>query len=180
MKQIAGPHRPIGTEHLFLALFAVEDCMAAKVLKPAGADAAPIHAKIAEQTSPLDGVLHRESRWGRPRRNSPGEMIDMHGFKRNADYLRDVVSMIGSDNWHWHKTVWKPRDVVIGQKDSKFSLDLGLARDNENFKVVKDGRKKAHCFVGGWELFESDDEHGTGQQWPQLALHGMLRATRPA
>ena len=51
---------------------------------------------------------------------------------------------------------------MIGQKDGKFFCDLGLARDNENFKVVKDGWKKAHCFVGGWERFESDDEHGTG------------------
>jgi hypothetical protein len=131
-----------------------------KGAEQAGADAATIRAKIAEQTSPLDGGLHRESRFGRPRRNSPSEMIDIHGFKRNADYVRDVVSMIRSYNWHWHKTAWKPRDVVMSQKDGKFSFDL--AKDNENFKVVKDGWKKDHCFVCGWELFESDDEHGTG------------------
>jgi len=162
-------HRHIGTEHLFLALFAVEDCLAAQLLRQALADAATIRAKIAEQPAPLDGVLHREARFGRPRQNAPSEMIDIHGLKRNADYVRDVVSMIRAYNWHWHKTTWKPRDIVISQKDGKFSFELDLAADAEHFRVVKDGWKKDHCFICGWELFESGGEHGTaysnGRNW---------------
>jgi hypothetical protein len=154
-------HRHIGTEHLFLAIFAVEDCLAAKLLSQAGADVATIRAKVAEQSQGQEGLLQRESRSGRPNRITTGE-IEIHGFKRNADYVRDVVSMIRSYNWHWHKTPWKPRDIVIHRKTGKFSFELSLAADRENFELVKQGWKKDHCFICRWELFESDDEHGTG------------------
>ena len=154
-------HRHIGTEHLFLALFAVEDCLAAKLLSRAGADVAAIRAKVAEQSQHQEGVLQRESRSGRPNRIATGE-IEIHGFRRNADYVRDVVSMIRSYNWHWHKTLWKPRDIVINRKTGNFSFELSLAADRENFELVKQGWKKDHCFICRWELFESDDEHGTG------------------
>jgi hypothetical protein len=154
-------HRHIGTEHLFLALLAVEDCLAAKLLSQAGADVATIRAKIAEQSQGQEGLLRRESHFGRPNRITTGE-IEIHGSRRNADYIRDVVSMIRSYNWHWHKTAWKPRDIVINRKTGKFSFELGLAADRENFSLVKQGWKKDHCFLCRWELFESDDEHGTG------------------
>jgi hypothetical protein len=155
-------HRHIGTEHLFLAFFAVEDCLAAKLLRQAGADAATIRAKLTEQSEHQEGFSLRESLFGRTRRVSPVEIIEIHGSRRNADYIRDVVSMIRSYNWHWHKTGWKPHDLVINRKDGKFSFELGLAADTENFTLVEKGWKKDHCFICRWELFESDDEHGTG------------------
>jgi hypothetical protein len=154
-------HRHIGTEHLFLALFAVEDCLAAKLLRQAGADVATIRAKVAEQSQGQEGLLQRESLSSRPNRITTGE-IEIHSFRRNADYVRDVVSMIRSYNWHWHKTAWKPRDIVINRKTGKFSFELSLAADRETFELVKQGWKKDHCFICRWDLFESDDEHGTG------------------
>ena len=155
-------HRHIGAEHLFLALFAVEDCRAAKLLRQAGADAAAIRAKLAEQSQQQEGLLLRESRFGRPQRVASVETIEIHGSRRNADYIRDVVSMVRSYNWHWHKTAWKPRDIVIHRKNGKFSFELSLAADSEDFSLVKQGWKKDRCFICGWELFESNDEHGTG------------------
>jgi len=155
-------HRHIGTEHLFLALFAVEDCLAAKLLRQAGADAARIRAKVAEQSQQQEGLLQRESRFGRANRIALGETIEIHGSRRNADHIRDVVSTIRSYNWHWHKAAWKPRDIVIHRESGKLSFELSLANDRENFMLVTDGWKKDHCFICRWELFESDDEHGTG------------------
>ena len=50
----------------------------------------------------------------------------------------------------------------IHRKTGKFSLDLSLGADTENFILVAQGWKKDHCFICRWELYESDDEHGTG------------------
>ena len=70
--------------------------------------------------------------------------------------------MIRLYNWHWHKIHWKPRDIVVNRKTGKVSFEMSLARDNDNFMLVKEGWKKDHCFLCRWELFESEDEHGTG------------------
>lgn len=155
-------HRYIGTEHLFLALLDVKDGFAAALLEEGGADAAKIRAKVAEQPQDQEGLLLRESGSRRPHRVASSETIEIHGSKRSADYIRDVVNMIRSYNWHWRKAAWKPRDIVIHRTDGKVSLELGLATDSENFTLVKQGWKKDHCFICRWELFESDDEHGTG------------------
>jgi hypothetical protein len=59
--------------------------------------------------------------------------------------------------------------VVVHRKTGKLSLDPALAEDQDNFEVLKAGWKKDHCAICGWELFESDDDHGVGytngQQW---------------
>jgi hypothetical protein len=73
-----------------------------------------------------------------------------------------LVKMIRSYNWHWHKTKWKPRDVIVHRPDGKLSFEMSLASDAEKFMMAEQGWKKDRCFICGWELFESDDEHGTG------------------
>ena len=67
-------------------------------------------------------------------------------------------------NWHWHKRPWTNLDIVVAENTGKVSFDLHLAADWENFELVKGGRKKDHCFICRWELFESQDDadHGTG------------------
>jgi hypothetical protein len=153
-------HRHIGTEHLFLALFSV-DGLAAKVLAQAGADPAVIRGRLAEQSKQQAGPLDREARM-RGVLRTPDFPVEIHGIRRNTNYIRDVVKTVRMYNWHWHKTKWKPRDIVIHLADGKFSFEMSLAGDAEKFMVVAQGWKKDRCFICGWELFESHDEHGTG------------------
>ncbi|HYM77736.1 MAG TPA: Clp protease N-terminal domain-containing protein [Candidatus Dormibacteraeota bacterium] len=154
-------HRHIGTEHLFVGLLSVPDCLAEQLLRRAGADVAAVRAELAKQPQEVISLL-QQSVASRPHRAIPTDTVEIHGTKRNADYVRDVVSTVRSYNFHWHKTIWKPRDIVIRRKDGTFSFELSLAEDSGNFTLVKQGWKKDHCFVCRWELFEAEDEHGTG------------------
>jgi len=155
-------HRNIGSEHLFLGLLREKGSLAAELLEPFGVKLEHLRTKIETMSAYDAAEVASHSRLGRPRRIDSGEMIEIHGAKRNADYVRDVVSMIRSYNWHWHKTTWKPRDIVVNRNDGKYSLELSLAADSKDFMLVKQGWKKDHCFICRWELFECDDEHGTG------------------
>lgn len=157
-------HKYIGTEHLFLGLLDVSDSVAAKLLIEAGADAASMRAKLVSEGSPHAGLMER------PKFRLPSnDHIEIHGKSRNADYLRDVVSIVRSHNWHWQKVVWKPLDIVIHCEDGKVSHDLSLAGEGGNFMLVREGWTKDHCFICGWELYESEDEHGiaytNGRHW---------------
>jgi hypothetical protein len=155
-------HMHIGTEHLFLALMDVEDCFAAELMRDGGADARTMRLKLSEQPRQLWSPLQRERHYGKGFRRPSGETVEIHGTPWNADYVRDLVSRARTYNWHWHKAQWKPRDVVINRHSGAFSFDLGLAKDPENFTLVEQGWKKDHCFICRWELFECEDEHGTG------------------
>jgi hypothetical protein len=42
------------------------------------------------------------------------------------------------------------------------SLELNLAEESLNFELIKGGWKKDRCTICCWELFESQDDHGTG------------------
>ena len=153
-------HRHIGTEHLLLGLFSVAG-LAAELLAHAGADPAAIRTKLAAQSEHQLEVHERHARLrGQLRALDPP--IEIHGIRSRTNDIRDVVRMIRSHNWHWHKTKWRPRDIVMHRADGKFSFEMSLARDADRFMVVKQGWKKDRCFICGWELFESDDEHGTG------------------
>jgi hypothetical protein len=153
-------HRHIGTEHLFLGILGMEGCFAAQLLREAGADAANIRVQVAQPDWQSGELVHA---FRSTRLRVPSELaIEIHGRKRNADYIRDVVSTIRSYNWHWHKAEFKPRDMVIHRKTGQFSLDLSLAQDTENFIFVQQGWTKDHCVICRWELHESDDEHGRG------------------
>lgn len=155
-------HRHIGPEHLFLGLLREKGGFAAELLEPLGIKLEQVRTNFeatnAYNTS--EGVL--SSRYGPPHRIASSETVEIHGTKRNADYVRDVVSMVRLYNWYWHKAAWKPRDIVIRRKDGMFSFELSLAEDSANFTLVENGWTKDHCFVCRWELFEAADEHGTG------------------
>lgn len=155
-------HRQIGTEHLLLGLLHVEGCIAAQLLREAGADADKMRKRLATEYRESSSVFERGGLSLRTTRFAAIDMVEIHGLRRNADYIRGVVNTIRAYNWHWHKADWRPQDVVIYHKDGKISLDLILAEDKENFTLVKQGWKKDHCFVCRWELFESDGEHGVG------------------
>ena len=155
-------HRQIGTVHLLLGMLNVPDCLAAQLLAGCSADAAFIRVELAKQLGE-DGIPRlRESTPTRPPRARSFDTIEIHGTPRNADYIRDVVSLVRSYNYHWEKTAWRPRDIVIHHKNGAFSFDLTLAEDNTRFTLVKQGWKKDHCFICRWELHESDDGHGSG------------------
>jgi hypothetical protein len=153
-------HKYIGTEHLLLALVEARSTFAGKLLAELGADPAKLRALTPEQSSQQWANFRHISRGYRP---VSSDTVEIHGRRRNADYVRDVISMIRSYNWHWQKSVFKPRDIVIHRRTGQFSFDLSLAEDHDNFILVKEGWTKDHCFVCRWELFESDDdEHGRG------------------
>jgi Clp amino terminal domain, pathogenicity island component len=156
-------HKYIGTEHLFLGLLNVEDCFAAQLLREGGADAAAMRTKLTEHSQPpkpwsFQPASYRDFGF----RAISGETVEIHGSRWNVDYVRDVIALCRSYKWHWHKAIWKSRDIVTHRKDGTCSFDLGLAKDSKNFILVKDGWKKDNCFVCRWELFQADDEHGTG------------------
>jgi hypothetical protein len=155
-------HRHIGSEHLFLGLLREKGGLAAELLEPFGVKLEQLRTNFEAINAydTAEGVL--SSRYGRPHRIASCETIEIHGTKRNADYVRDVISTVRSYNCYWHKAPWKPRDIVIRRKNGTFSFELSLAEDSANFTLVKNGWTKDHCFVCRWELFEAEDEHGTG------------------
>lgn len=154
-------HRHIGTEHLLLSLLAEADTLASQLLREAGADPAVIRSKLAEQ-----GGLQQADLPGYPR--VPGQrpfaetVFEIHGIRRKIERIRDVVNMIRVYDWHWHKAAWKPQDILVNRKTGQVSFEMELAEGKSDFEVVRDGWKRDHCFICRWELFESDDEHGTG------------------
>jgi hypothetical protein len=154
----------VGTEHLLLGLLGVNTSFSAKLLRESGANPATIREKLAgesRQTNPQS--FQRASFYDRGFRTLSAEVVEIHGSPWNVDYIRDGVRLARAYNWHWHKATWKPRDVVIHRQDGTCSFELLLAGiDSEHFKLVRGGWKKDHCFVCHWDLFESDDEHGTG------------------
>jgi hypothetical protein len=160
-ERLANQH--IGTEHLFLGLLEEKDCFAATLLREGGAEAAALRAYYAGQSQPPNPTsFRRASHRGLGFRALSGETIEIHGSRWNVDYVRDAVNLVRSHNWHWHKASWKPRDVVIHRKNGALSFDLSLAEDPANFTLVHQGWKKDYCFICRWELFESEDDHGTG------------------
>ncbi len=148
-------HRHIGTEDLFLGLLDEADCFAASLLRDAGADANSIRVELAKVIN--ESLSHRSY-------SISGAAVEIHGVPRSASRVRDDVQSCRMYNWQWEKRAWTNVNVVIAKKTGKISSDLGLAEDSQNFELVKGGWKKDHCFICGWELFESKDdaEHGIG------------------
>ena len=155
-------HYRIGTEHLFLALLSTENSLAAKMLARAGADSSKIRTELAQQTESEGGSLQNRIIERVRQCFRSDEPIEIHGVKRKADLVRDLVNVIRSRNWHWEKAQWASRDLVFHRKDGKFSLDTSLAEDKENYILAQKGWKTDHCFICGWELYVIDNEHGIG------------------
>jgi hypothetical protein len=157
-------HKHIGTEHVFLALLDKEDCLAAQLMREGGADATKIRMHYAAKSQPpKPWSFQRASFYDRGFRSLSQETVEIHGAFWNVDYVRDVVRLCRSYNWHWHKATWKPRDVAVNRKTGSVSFDLTLAAaDPADFELVRSGWKKDYCLVCHWELFEATDEHGAG------------------
>jgi len=174
-------HRHIGTEHLLLGLLDQENCLAAKLLVQRGARVDDIRLRVAATQLPEQRLKPGvdESHFHRRTYAAP-DTVEIHGFRWNADYIRDAVTRCREVNWHWQKSSWTPRDVVIHRKTGKVSFDLSLAETTKDFDLVKGGWRRDHCVICHWELHESKDdpEHGTGHtngvQWICNECHGKF------
>jgi hypothetical protein len=154
-------HRHIGSEHLFLGLLREENSLAAKLLEPFGVKLEQFRTKVEVigAYEAAEGVLS-----SRDRRldAAPRLIITIHGLPFKVDDVLGEVRRCRLHKWHWRKASWKPRDCVTDRQSGKVSLDITLAEDSATFELIKGGWKKDHCTVCCWELFESQDEHGTG------------------
>ena len=154
-------HRHIGSEHLFLGLLREENSLAAKLLEPFGVKLEQFRTKIEviEAYEATEGVLS-----SRDRRldAAPRLIITIHGLPFKVDDVLGEVRRCRLHRWHWRKASWKPRDCVTDRQSGKVSLDITLAEDSATFELIKGGWKKDRCTVCCWELFESQDDHGTG------------------
>jgi hypothetical protein len=163
--------KPIGTEHLLLGLLQ-EECKASNLLRELGADVDKLRLRFERETRPSssDSVCSAVDE-----RLPAANTLQIHGLQWNRDYILDGVKRCRKYDWHWRRSLWKPRDVVVHRKTGKLSLDLALAEDQDNFEVSKAGWKKDICAICAWELFESDDHHGVGytngQQWVCLECY---------
>jgi len=154
-------HRHIGSEHLFLGLLREENSLAAKLLEPFGVKLEQFRTKVEVigAYEAAEGVLS-----SRDRRldAAPRLIITIHGLPFKVDDVLGEVRRCRLHKWHWRKASWKPRDCVTDRQSGKVSLDITLAEDSATFELIKGGWKKDHCTVCCWELFESQDDHGTG------------------
>lgn len=153
-------HRHIGTEHIFLGILHVHDSFASQLLREAGADEDNIREHLAAPGAEQIPFSEPQANFRGWHSALPVGPIEIHGIRRKTEYIRDVVSMLRLYNWHWHRTQWKPQDIVVSKKTGQVSFDIALKDDD--FVFVKDGWKNDHCFLCRWELSESSDEHGTG------------------
>jgi hypothetical protein len=156
-------HLHIGTEHLLLGLLREENHLAAKLLRQRGADLGKLRLEISKFptawfSSKTSQVIAQSVR------RQTDNTVEIHGSKWSVAYLYDTVKRCREHNWHWHKRLWKPRDIVLNIKQGSVSFDLNLAEDAVDFRIIEGGWKKDHCAVCRWELFESKDDpaHGTG------------------
>jgi hypothetical protein len=154
-------HRHIGSEHLFLGLLREENSLAAKLLESFGVKLEQFRTKVEVigAYEAAEGVLS-----SRDRRldAAPRLIITIHGLPFKVDDVLGEVRRCRLHKWHWRKASWKPRDCVTDRQSGKVSLDITLAEDSATFELIKGGWKKDHCTVCCWELFESQDDHGTG------------------
>jgi hypothetical protein len=144
----------IRTEHLLLGLIQ-EDSLAASILFEDGADPDKLRASFEQRSA---GQLAPRG----PQPRVGAESVQIHGLWWNSVYIRDGVKRCRRRNWHWQKASWKPRDVVVHRGTGKISLDLSLLADPDNFQLLSGGWQKDHCAVCAWELYETEDHHGTG------------------
>jgi hypothetical protein len=154
-------HRHIGSEHLFLGLLREQNCLAAKLLEPFSVKLEQFRTgiEVTGGHETAEGVLSLRDR---EVARTPRVIITIHGLPFKMDDVLGEVRRCRLHKWHWRKVSWKPRDCVTERQTGKVSLDVILAEDSANFEVIKGGWKKDHCTICCWELFESQDDHGTG------------------
>src|ERR1051326_159345 len=165
-------HQYIGSEHLLLGLLREEGFFSAQLMKDlGGADLSPLRVRIAqlpqaEESSTLGSRLGHRSR-------GPG--IEIHGARMDTDFIRDAVMRCREESWHWRKSQWVAKDIVV-KTDGSISFDTSLAEDSQSFTLMKSGWKKDRCVVCRWPLFESSDPvHGiaytNGRDWICTECH---------
>jgi len=154
-------HRHIGSEHLVLGLLREENSLAAKLLEPFGVKLEQCRARVEVMGAyeAAEGVFSARDRGLAA---TPRVIITIHGLPFKVDDVLGEVRRCRLHKWHWRKVSWKPRDCATERQTGKVSLDVTLAEDSANFEVIKGGWKKDHCTICCWELFESQDDHGTG------------------
>jgi ClpA/ClpB-like protein len=152
----------IGCEHLLLGLVREKDSFAAKFLEHKGFRLEQLRTEFAQL--PDRDVFGPQTSPGsyRGSKSRSTNIIKLRNEIWNADYIREAVRRCCEAKFHWHKASWKRRDAVVERKTGKLSLDMSLAGDAANFELIKDGWKKDLCAICRWELFESQDDHGTG------------------
>ena len=157
-------HRHIGTEHLLLGLLHEKDFFGARLLIERGADIDRLRTEIQKQgeqgfdSNKSYGVLANV-------RARLSRLVEIHGVQRSADQIQEAVKRCREYSWHWHKRALAARDVVVHRKTGAISFEVTLAEeDPANFELLKAGwKRKDHCAVCHWELYESEDAaHGTG------------------
>ena len=155
-------HRHIGSEHLFLGLLREKGCLAAELLEPFGVKLERLKVKIERIPAQESATEFVPSPRDRGLATPPGVIITIHGLPFKLEDVLGEVRRCRLHKWHWRKASWKPRDCVIKRQSGKVSLDITLAEDPATFEVIQGGWKKDHCTICCWELFESQDDHGTG------------------
>jgi hypothetical protein len=157
----------IGTEHLLLGLLQ-EECKASNLLRELGAEVDKLRLRLEREGEGETGPTFSDSL-------RAANTLPIHGLQWNRDYILDGVKRCRKYDWHWRKSLWKPRHVVVHRKTGRLSLDLALAEDQDNFEVSTAGWKNDLCAICAWGLFESDDHHGVGytngQQWVCLECY---------
>jgi ATP-dependent Clp protease ATP-binding subunit ClpA len=127
-------HRHIGTEHLLLGLLREKKHPAARLLHERGAEISSLRLQV--------GKLPEESWPPRTLRVPPRKTVEIHGTSRDAVLVYAAVARCRENSWHWHKSAWSPRDMVVDRKRASLSFDLSLAEDSANFELIKNGWKK--------------------------------------
>jgi len=157
-------HKHVGTEHLLLGLLREEDCFAARMLRQRGVEISKLRLTLAETAKDSWAAVRNYSI---PAKGSPTaihDTVEVHGSAWHASYIRAALDRCREYSWHWHRSSWHSRDIVIEIKSGAFSFALSLAEDTAHFRLVKGGWTKDRCAICRWELFESKDEpeHGAG------------------
>lgn len=141
----------IGSEHLLLGLLREEKSFAAHILQERGLALEQLRTQLANRSGQFADTWTRES-----------EPIIIHGSPHKSDTIQRKVATIRSSKWHWHKSPFRARDVIVHRRSGKMSFDTSLASDTENFDLMPLGWNKDICLICDWDLFESETEHGVG------------------
>ena len=160
----------IGSEHLLLGLLLEGQSFAGQLLRQLHADPAKLRTQIASGPifflGPYNTFGLRQRTMGTNK-----DTVEIHGSRWKVDHVHEVVIRLREHPWHWHKSPWKPRDIVIARIDGTISFDLSLAEDTKNFDLVKEGWQKDHCAICRWELIETSTDamhtegYTNGRDW---------------
>jgi hypothetical protein len=156
-------HIHIGTEHLLLGLLREEKSPGATLLQEHGAKLPDLRKGVEKLPDREESPVRRYAIQARGYHGDLDRTIEIHGSAWNIGYVNDTVQKYRAPNWHWRKSPWTSRDIVVERKSGKITFDLTLGENSTEFEIVKGGWKKDHCVICYWELTNSEDqEHSNG------------------